>query len=464
MKFVILFALFFVVESFMPLSISTADAESRFRVGIDVARFRGDSTKVYVEVYYSFDVSKLKFIKSDTLFQTEAVINVYFKRSSNDSVVARQMWKIPFSAGDTLVLNTPRSYVDVLGFFLQPDIYRMYVVGGGSNDWSKRDSFSVPIDLQPIVNKQISLSDVELCTSIISVGQDSTGRFIKNTYEVKPNPSRIYGAEQPVVFYYLEEYNLLKNRSPNYYTKLTVANSFGKEVITRERTKNRANESNVEVGTVQINTLRTGAYTFNFKITDSVDNSSSLASKKFFVYNPQLPMDSLTSGTEGSVLASEYSAMNEAELDLQFAQVRYIATRAEIAQYNNVKGIDAKRKVLYDFWNRRENDAMDPSKIQKSEYFKRVDYANDHFRNGFKDGWKTDRGRVFIMYGPPDEVERHASEVDTKPYEIWTYNSIQGGVEFVFGDRTGLSDYLLLHSTHRDEMHDENWMNQLKIQ
>ena len=44
--------------------------------------------------------------------------------------------------------------------------------------------------------------------------------LLKITYEVKPNPSRIYGAEQAVVYYYLEEYNLLKNKSPNYYTRV----------------------------------------------------------------------------------------------------------------------------------------------------------------------------------------------------------------------------------------------------
>jgi GWxTD domain-containing protein len=441
-----------------------AYAQSGFRIGVDIARYRGDSTKEYVEVYYSFDVSKLKFVKVDTALRAEALMEIYFKRSANDSIVAHQMWRIPFTTNDSSLLGSSRTYADVLGFFLAPDVYRLYVVGGGSNNWAKRDSFSVPLDLQPLENKHVSLSDVELCTSIVSVGKDSTSRFIKNTYDVRPNPSRIYGGDQSVVYYYLEAYNLLKNASPNYFTKVTVTNSLGREVITRARVKNRVNESNVEVGALQINTLRTGAYTFNFSVIDSVDNSNYTSSKRLFIYNPQLPMDSLTTGTEGSVLASEYAAMTEDELDLEFAQLRYISTRAEQAQYKTVKGVDAKRKVLYDFWNRRSKDQTDPNTTSKAEYFKRVDYANEHFKAGFKDGWKTDRGRVFIVYGPPDEVERHTNEVSTKPYEIWTYNSIQGGVIFVFGDRSGLSDYDLLHSTHRDELQNTNWMNQLQVQ
>jgi GWxTD domain-containing protein len=438
-------------------------AQSGFRVGVDIARFRGDSTRVYLEVYYSFDVSKLKFVKTDSVLKAEALMDVYFKRSSNDSIVTRQTWRIPFTTNDSTLLATPRSYSDVLGFLLTPDVYRMYVVAKGSN-MAKNDSFSVPIDLQPIENKHVSLSDIELCTSITSVGKDSVGRFIKNTYEVKPNPSKIYGGDQSAVYYYVETYNLLKNKSPNYYTKITITNSVGREVITRSRVKNRVNESNVEVGALQVNALRTGAYTFNFTVIDSVDNSNFTSSKRMFVYNPQLPMDSLTAGTEGSVLGSEYATMTESELDLEFSQLKYIMSRAEQSEYKNVQGIDAKRKVLYEFWRRRADDLTNPNSITKTEYFKRVDYANEHFRAGFKDGWKTDRGRVFIVYGPPDEVERHANEVNTKPYEIWTYHSIQGGVEFVFGDRSGFSDYDLLHSTHRDELQNANWMNQLQIQ
>ena len=44
-----------------------------------------------------------------------------------------------------------------------------------------------------------------------------------------------------------------------------------------------------------------------------------------------------------------------------------------------------------------------------------------------KIGWKTDRGRIFILYGEPSEIERFPNQMDTKPYEIWHYNDIEGG-------------------------------------
>jgi hypothetical protein len=88
---------------------------------------------------------------------------------------------------------------------------------------------------------------------------------------------------------------------------------------------------------------------------------------------------------------------------------------------------------------------------------KRVERSNADFSMLGREGYRTDRGRVHITYGTPDDVERHPNEPDMKPYEVWSYNNIQGGVIFVFLQRNQGGDYELVHSTHRNELHDENW-------
>ncbi len=434
------------------------------RVNVDIARYRGDSSSVYVELYYSFDVTHLKFVKSDSAYQSQVVMRIFFKNSATDSVTTGQAFRLPFTVNDTSLLGVSRYYVDVLGFLLKPDVYRAYVIAQDGNDPSRGDSVSFPLNIEAIGNNHLEESDVELCTSIIEKEKGTNDRFYKNTLEVKPNPSRLYGDGQPVLFYYTELYNLLENKSDNYYTKVSVVNSLGKEVISHEKTKPRVNESSVEVGTVKVNNLRTGAYTFTFSAIDSVDGTVASASKRFFIYNSALPMEDVSAGASGSVLGSEYSAMSEEELDQEFSEVKYIATRDEIAQYSKLKGAEAKRKMLYEFWAKRDPDPTTPVNEEKIEYMKRLGYVNEVYKSAYKPGWKTDRGRVYIMYGPPDEIDRHANEIDTKPYEIWHYNSIQGGVEFDFGDRTGFSDYVLLNSTDRDELHDDSWMDQLRTQ
>jgi hypothetical protein len=87
--------------------------------------------------------------------------------------------------------------------------------------------------------------------------------------------------------------------------------------------------------------------------------------------------------------------------------------------------------------------------------------VSNSFNTMQRRGWRTDRGRVYLMYGEPSEIERYPSQVDAKPYELWHYNELEGGVIFVFGDVSGFSEYLLLHSTMRGELRDENWKRRL---
>ena len=95
----------------------------------------------------------------------------------------------------------------------------------------------------------------------------------------------------------------------------------------------------------------------------------------------------------------------------------------------------------------------------RDQYLQRVGYANQNYTNGFRNGWKTDRGRVYVLYGPPSEIERYTSSQESQPYEIWHYNEMEGGVLFVFVDRTSMSDFQLVHATMRTELHDESWFD-----
>ncbi len=454
---------FFVVV-FLCSGILFSQENQQFKVQYDFAKFRGDDKHLYYELYYSFDVSLLKYVKINGGYQSEALVQVTFKHSAADTISAYQAYRIPFSISDTALVAISRAYSSVHGFLLKPDIYRAYIVVRDYNNPKMKDSISLLINLTDLSKDNIALSDVELCTSIVPMDKDSTNKYYKNTFEVKPNPSRIFGEHQPVLFYYIEAYNLKKSPAEKYFTRAIISNAVGKEVVSHEKSKRIVHNSNVEVGMMKVHTLKTGAYNFTYQIIDSVLGMIHSTSKRFFVYNPSLPVDTLIASGESDVHSSEFAAMTEDELDKLFEQSRYVATTEEIKQYQKLKGLETKRKAVYDFWTSRDVNRNAPVNQTKQEYFRRVVYANNQYKSGQRVGWKTDRGRVYITYGPPDDVERHANEIDVKPYEIWFYHNIQGGVQFVFGDRTGFSDYVLLHSTHRSEIRDDNWKRLIEAQ
>ena len=66
------------------------------------------------------------------------------------------------------------------------------------------------------------------------------------------------------------------------------------------------------------------------------------------------------------------------------------------------------------------------------------------------------------MNGEPDETQRFPNSGDSKPYEIWEYHQIEGGVEFDFIDLTGFNEYTLVNSTKHGEIKDESWQQSLK--
>lgn len=450
---------------FLFLSLTCAaisQSSTPFRVSYDISSFRGDQTSNYVELYYSFDVSKLAYQKIDSAFRGDAIVTIYVKRSKDDSIVDRQAWRMPFSVSDTSLLEGSRTYFDLAGFMLKPDIYRISIAARDAYNPSTSDSASFVYNLNSIPADHPMLSDIELCSSILPSEKDSANKFYKNTFEVKPNPSKLYGLHQPALFYYLEAYNLNTVVPDQYMTRTIVTNAVGKEVINHEKLKRKTYESSVEVGILKIHTLRSGAYTLTYSIVDSSTKREYSTAKRFFIYNPSLPVDTLVAANSDNIDATVFATLSEEEIDKEMQYIRYIATREELDQYGKLKGADAKRRALFQFWENRDEDPETPVNETRQEYLRRINFANEQYRTGFREGWKTDRGRVYIVYGPPDDIEHHANETDTKPYEIWSYNSIQGGVIFVFGDRTGFSDYILLHSTHRNEIRDDNWQRQIQ--
>ena len=196
--------------------------------------------------------------------------------------------------------------------------------------------------------------------------------------------------------------------------------------------------------------FKSGTYSLLIGLLDSEKKVISTTGKKFYVYNRKLGVDSslLVSTQSGSL--GDYAGVEEPDLNKEFEWARYDASDLEKTQFKALQGSDAKRKFLADFWQRRPLGF-------KQEYLRRVGYANSHFSVLGRQGYQSDRGRVHIMYGPPDDNDRHPSESEFRPYEIWTFQNIQGGVIFVFVQRSTANDYELVHSTHRNELHDENW-------
>jgi GWxTD domain-containing protein len=147
--------------------------------------------------------------------------------------------------------------------------------------------------------------------------------------------------------------------------------------------------------------------------------------------------------------------------------VAYIITDEERTAFLALSS-DAERENFIDqFWQRRDPTPGTPENEFRDEHYRRIAYANEHF-TGSVAGWKTDRGRTYIVYGPPDELDDHASggAASTYPYQQWRYRYIEGVgtniiVEFV--DRDGTGDYQMTSDPSEKEKASTSyrkWLNE----
>ncbi len=128
------------------------------------------------------------------------------------------------------------------------------------------------------------------------------------------------------------------------------------------------------------------------------------------------------------------------DIDLALRQMSYILDPDTLKKYLKAP-LAEKQKFFERYWKERDPDPSTAKNELKDEYFRRVNYANQHFSTMTLDGWQTDRGRILIKFGFPDDIERHPFEIDSPPYEIWQYYSLRK--TFLFVDYTGFGDYRL---------------------
>ncbi|MFN0158076.1 MAG: GWxTD domain-containing protein [Bacteroidota bacterium] len=127
-------------------------------------------------------------------------------------------------------------------------------------------------------------------------------------------------------------------------------------------------------------------------------------------------------------------------LDVAVEQLSYIAKEKELDHIKEAKTPEEKQRRFIEFWKTKDTNPNTTRNEKMEEHYARVEYANKQFKH-YVDGWRTDMGMVYIMFGSPNNVDRHPFDIDSKPYEVWSYYDINH--QFIFIDETGFGDYRL---------------------
>ena len=250
--------------------------------------------------------------------------------------------------------------------------------------------------------------------------------FMKGTRQVIPVVQRVYGEAFPTLMVYVEVYN--RGSGVPLTLEYRVYDRWNKIVLRRSETVREDPKEGVEIdsaGTI----LKTA--------------SLDLTALSEGPYQLQIVAREGSSGGQASTsgmfqIRRSYRALFRTKPKDVIESLRYIASKKELKALQSED--EQERMEAWDrFWERRA--PFSKALELQEEYYRRVRYANVQFTNVIHRGWRTDRGRIYILYGSPDEVQRYPFEVDRKPYEIWRYYKINQ--EFVFVDEDGFGEYRL---------------------
>jgi GWxTD domain-containing protein len=327
------------------------------------------------------------------------------------------------------------------GFLQEPGTYVLHITATDRAS-GRIGEYADTVYVRAFEGTALVLSDLELAVSIEP--DTSGGPFVKSGHRVLPNPARAYGLDVPVLYFYGEVYHLPPDED-TYTVQYTVLDHNG-EAYRRfpPKTKATPGENSVEVGGFNVAAFPRGDYRLRVEVLDRTGGHRGTSEKAFRIWNP-----------EPSRLTEEQAARFEQE-------IQYIASSKDLHVYRELD-LRGKAEFMRRFWARRDPTPGTPQNELREEHNRRLQHVEQYFQEPGRSALDSDRARIYIVYGAPDEIERHDQSAEEKPYQIWHSYRVEGGVIFVFADLQGYGQYRLIHSTARNELQDPDWQRWVRI-
>ncbi len=414
----------------------TSSGTIRFHV--DHADFRGTEGKTLTEFYLMLYAEHLKLISNGTAGKAVFKINTRVMDSTENQISQHEWTTEALLTADSTDYGKMVIY-DQWKEELSPGAFQLKVSIQDLNSTNKGEMQAV-FEIAEMSSEEFMSSQIEFVSYAKPGGQ--AGPFFKNNRTVIPNPSRRYGVLNPILYLYYELYNLPLIDKSGLKINYSIRALNGEVVKTYpvKKVTKTGNSTGLLHG-FDVSAVPSGIYDLLVSVQDSVSEQVISLSRRFEI----IQMDYL----------QKQPAISAEQAEIAGHLLKYITTPDEYKFYNGL-GLSGKMQFLIQFW--REKDPT-PSTLENeflNEVKQRYQYANEHFGWGEEQGWDTDRGSVLIKYGMPDEIENHHSETESWPYEIWIYHQDRTFI-FIFGDLKAKGQFILLHSTREEEIHNPDW-------
>lgn len=444
------------------LCIVSFSQAKKVKLNIDFASFKTMDSKTNWELYYSFPDTLMSFAKFDDVFWRGEIkfalsISSQIKEEISDSWSAERYLENP-NFYHQINLTGKKSYL------LFPGQYTAELKIWDNYDSTTSHILKFNFSVKQFDEISPSTSDLILASSITKATTDTSSLefdFKKNSFTVIPNAAlEYYGIGSYIPLYY-ELYNF--NRITDSTEIIIYILDGAKRKINEYRKKLIINQNTyIDFANLPNDSLATGVYYLRIECFDKKEVKLTSIEKKFFILNTLKPDLSIGFNESQSFETSEWAIMSEEQVDLEFKYIEIKLNNNEKKTFNLLSDVKAKQKFLYSYWRLKDTDTIPFINTELDNFRELVRYANNFYSFGNKtNGWNSDRGRILLKYGKPNQVEYHPSEGTNRAYEEWIYTSNNNiGAQFFFVDVRGDTRFRLVHSTRMEDAYNPNWFKQ----
>ena len=424
-------SLFLLLMSGMPFS-NPAAAQSTTEAGqtvhnmrvqpfyFDILNFAGYDEfglKGRVDIFVHIPNDIVTFVKNQEFYVSGYTITVLVSDPEYTMLIKEETWERRMELLSFERTRNPAYYdLSQRSLNLDPGKYLIEVIFE-DRESQKKFRLSRGCTVQAYDKNLMGISDLMLVRSVESVEGKK-----QISPQINPNVASLENGFD--LFY--EIYNPFKIGAVDISYSISKR---GTEVYTKNDVQPLKQGVNTFLANINSTSLGIGSYVLKTTIR-GIDDST--AARVLATAERQFMVEWLTAGAPISIV----------DLDQAIEQLRYYASGDELDYIKQPESSDDRRRRFEEFWERNNPSPGAKGNAAMMEYYNRVAFANQQFGH-YIDGWKTDRGMTYIIYGPPDYIDRHPVDVEAKPYEIWEYYDVNR--KFVFIDETGFGDYRLLY-------------------
>ena len=394
--------------------------EERFE--IDAVDFRSDQTGINsLDIYYKIFYDALSYQKTDTGYVASYEVAIVIEGQGDTQLegITRQghikvdNYAESRRSTDFIINAIHTKYPD------QDITVRAILTDklAGTSMEEKKD-----LKKRDYWGKYPDISRIEFAREVEPALGDS--RFNKGDYRVIPNVSRLFGGDQDTLLDYYQE--VYPGQKENKYISVVSRIYHRAKGIIYADTMKIGDLDSVRhlVRQIDITDISPGLYDLEIRVEGRRGKQLSNLIEPF-----ELEL------TAETIFRNDY--------ETAVKMLKYLATSDENKKLEEAKTPEARRTAWDEFWRLRDDDPHDQVNPTKQEYFRRIRHANRNFTLMKREGWRTDRGRVYITFGEPDEVDDYPFELSSKPYQIWYYYRINPARQFLFIDEWGDGNFEL---------------------